>query len=99
MAELPPPDLLDTSGRMRRLVIALLVGAAIGALAYVISDALAAPDEQHATYYTKLGPYRFVWYMTAFFGAVAFAVTLAIQNHFAKKKWREQLVARAKVVS
>jgi hypothetical protein len=98
MSDLPPPDIMDQGGRARRLVLALIIGATVGAVAYLICDGLAKPDQLRAEYEVRSG-YRFVFYMTAFFGGGAFLLTLAIANHFAKKKWRAELVARAKVVS
>jgi hypothetical protein len=99
MSDLPPPDLMDQSGRARRIILALIIGAAVGTAAYYISYGLSKPDEyHHEIVVATQGPWRFVWYMTAFFGMGAFALTLLITNHLAKKKWRAELVARAKVV-
>src|SRR4051794_18530270 len=100
MSELPPPDLMDQSGRMRRLVLALIVGASAGALAYLVCDHLAQPD-------TMAGGYdgghlaratKFVFYMTGLFGVIGFIVTLKIANWRADKAYRESLVARAQQI-
>lgn len=93
MTELPPPDLRDQSGRLRRLVLALIVGAAVATATYLVCDGMAKPETQATT-----GGFRFVFYMTGFFGAGAFIATLAVANAVARKKWRASLVARAEVV-
>ena len=93
MSDLPPPDLMDQGGRARRLFLALLVGAAVGTGTYVYTYRLADPDHQ-STY----GGYKFVYFMTAFFGAVAFILTIGILNKRADKKYKDALLAKAKVV-
>lgn len=100
MSELPPPDLMDESGRLQRLVLALLVGAACGAAAYVICNQLAQPDTMAGGYDGghMARAYKFVFYMVGFFGIAGFLITLSIANQRAKKKWKESLVARAEVV-
>lgn len=89
---LPPPDLLDSGGRLRRLVLAVIVGAAAATAAYALSTSLAEPTKQATT-----GGYKFVFYVTALAGAVSFLVTLAIQNKLADRKYRANLVPRARV--
>src|SRR5438067_9182933 len=71
MSELPPPDLRDQSGRLRRLVLALIVGAAAGSAAYGILYAAIAPAEQHG-YTQTVGTYKLVWYVTGLVFALAF---------------------------
>lgn len=97
MSELPPPDLMDEGGRLRRLVLALLVGAACAAAAYALCTWLTAGAHDNP-YSWKGGPTRFIWYMTGFFGAAGFILTLGIAEKLAKKRWMAQLVARARVV-
>jgi hypothetical protein len=101
MTDLPPPDVKDSAGRMRRLVLALLIGAAAGALAYVIASSMAKPGPIDGVYTsTHVGnTYKFIYYMTGLGFAVAFGITLAIANYRAKQQWRRELVAPAKVVS
>lgn len=93
MSDLPPPDLMDQGGRAKRLFLALLVAAAVGTGTYLYCSRLADPDHQ-ATY----GGYKFVYFMTAFFGASAFLLVLGILNRRADKKYKDALVAQAKVV-
>jgi drug/metabolite transporter (DMT)-like permease len=100
MSELPQPDLMDQSGRMKRLVLALIVAAACGAVAYVICDQLAQPDNMAGGFDggQQARAYKFVFYVVGFVVAGAFAVTLKIANARADKKYKEQLLAQAKVV-
>lgn len=93
MSDFPQPDLMDQGGRARRLFLALLAGAAAGTGTYMYTYRLADPDHQ-ATY----GGYKFVSFMTAFFGAVALVLVLGILNKRADKKYKDALVAKAKVV-
>lgn len=90
-------DLMDQGGRLKRLVLALLVAAAVGTAAYLIASNLTGGAADNP-YNWKGGPTRFIWYMTGLFGAIAFILTLGIAEKIAKKKWKESLVARAEVV-
>ena len=100
MNELPQPDLMDRSGRLRRLVLASIIGAAAFAIAWTITNQLAKPDElaQHGVYSgtSVRNAYRFIWYFSGATFAGAFAITLAITNALAKRKWRRELVPPAK---
>lgn len=94
-------DVMDRSGRMKRLVLALLVGAACGAAAYVVCNQLARPDTMAGGGFDgghQARAFKFVFYMVGFFGIAGFLITLSIANHRANKKWKESLVARAEVV-
>lgn len=92
MSEFPQPDLMDQSGRLRRLVVALLVGVCAGALAYFVTSSMAQPDTARTT-----GAYKFVFYMTALAGGLAFAIALVVQNKLADRRYREGLVAKAQL--
>ena len=93
MSALPPPDLMDQGGRARRLFLALLAAAATAAAVYGIAYKLSDPEHQVTT-----GAFKFVFYMTAFAGAAVFLVVLKVLNWRADRKYREQLLAQAKVV-
>ena len=93
MTDLPPPDLMEQSGRAKRLLLALLVGAAVGTGTYIYTVRLADPEHQVTT-----GGYRFVYFTTALFGAAAFILTLGILNKRADKKYKDAILAKAKVV-
>jgi hypothetical protein len=100
-AQLPPPDLLDSAGRMKRLVIALMIGAAAAAAAYFLADSLAHPDELRGGLYgggQRSRGYQFVYYVTGLAGAACFTIALVVQNHFAKKKWRAEQVPQARAI-
>ena len=95
------PDVLDQGGRAKRLVLGLIIGAACAAIAYTVCRQLTANTPQVGPYYLNNDGHnveKFVWYMTAFFGALGMGITLAITNARAKKKWHDQLVAKARVV-
>src|SRR5277367_4372627 len=101
MSELPPPDLMDRRGRMRRLVIALIVGITVGTLAFGALYALARPDpnaEMPITTYGG-GAWRFVGFFTVGAGAAAFSATLAIANLLAKRRYERERVPPARQVS
>jgi MFS family permease len=93
---------MDRTGRVRRLVLALIVGAAVAAVAFFVCDSLAKPDEQvRDGVYTMQhvsNAYRFVWYFTGFAFAGSFVITLAIANRLARNKWQRERVATARVV-
>ena len=98
--ELPPPDLLDSSGRLRRLAIALVAGAIAGAIAFFICDSLAKPDEMVGGFDggSQRRAYGFVYYTTGLVFAGVLAVALVIQNHLAKKAYvRELGLPKAKI--
>ena len=99
MSEFPQPDLLDSGGRLRRLVLALLIGVAVATFGYFIADAMARPDSMVANHTPgSVGrAYGFVFYITAFSGAVAFIISLVVLNKLADKKYRENLVPRAQL--
>jgi hypothetical protein len=99
MSEYPQPDLRDNGGRLRRLVFALLIGVAVGTLGYFMAAAMARPDSMVASHTARsVGrAYGFVFYVAAFAGAAAFSIALVLQNKLADKKYREGLVAQARV--
>jgi hypothetical protein len=104
MDELPQPDVMDRAGRLRRLVVALIVGITVGSLAFGALYALARPDEVAAAHhfpapsYTS-GPWKFVGYFTFGAGFGAFIATLAVLNHFARRRSERERVPTARQVS
>jgi hypothetical protein len=84
---------MDQSGRARRLVLALILASAAAASVYGVTYAMSAPDHQATT-----GAFRFVFYTTGFAFAAVFITVIKILNWRADKKYREQLVAQAKVI-
>ena len=100
MSEFPQPDLMDQRGRMRRIVIALLLGGAAGALGYFIADSLAKPDDMIAAGKTAGSVARasqFVFYVAGLAFIVVFLAALKVQNTLADRKYRAGLVPRAEV--
>jgi hypothetical protein len=94
-------DVKDSSGRMRRIVIAVICGAAAAGITWLIANALVQPQlEPAATQvsYRQIDGHGFVVWATGIAFAAAIAAALAIQNVVARKKWRDGLVPRAKVV-
>ena len=98
--DLPPPDLKDSTGRMRRIVISLLVAGAAALVAYPIATKLVKPETEAPTMYVssrQMDGGTFVVYVTLIVFASVLAGALALQNYLAKRKWREDMVPRAKV--
>jgi bacteriorhodopsin len=97
-----PDDLMDQSGRMRRIVAALVVGAVCGAIAYLVCWQLSEPDTLPDTLMRnsgRSGAYRFVFYATGLAFALGLSATLVILNARAAKRWRERRVPQAKQIS
>jgi len=97
MSELPPPDVMDTRGRMRRLVLAFVLGAVAAGIAYVLLVNLAQPDTEPALMGQQRRAWNFVGYFTGAAFAGVFTIALLVQNHLAKKQWRADQVAPAKL--
>ncbi len=97
MSELPPPDLLDTRGRMRRLALAFVFGVLAGAIAFAICDHLAKPDAMAGGFDGghRARAYKFVYYTTGFAFAAVFSLALWIQNRIADAQYRKSLTAKA----
>ncbi len=93
------PDLKDSSGRMRRIVLSLLIGGAVASIAYVIANALVQPDKDARVAHVTRGQMSggtFVIWVTLVAFAVGLAAALGIQNALAKKAWNaEQRIAKA----
>jgi len=99
MGDVPVPDVMDSSGRMKRLIIGLIAGATAAAIAYFISDSMAKPAPGPSVSAYSHGAYKFVYYMTALAGGAIFIITTVVLEARAKKQWkREQEIASARVV-
>jgi hypothetical protein len=101
MGDVPVPDVMDGGGRMKRLIYALIAGAAAAAIAYVICDQMVAadPGPHYAPGTYSRGGYKFIGYVTALAGGVVFLVTGGLLEGRAKKQWmREQEIAHARVL-
>lgn len=97
MSELPPPDIRDSTGRLRRLVLAFVLGVVAASIAYVLLVNLAQPDSEPGGLGGQRGrAWKFVYYFTAVAGAGVFAIALVVQNVLAKKRWRAEQVAPAR---
>lgn len=83
---------------MRRLVLAGVCGVVAAAIAYAITSSMAEPDTLATTGHYSRGAYKFVGYVTALGGGAVFLSVLLVQNTLAKKKWRAELAAPARVV-
>ena len=95
-------DVKDSSGQMRRIVISLICGAAAASITWLIANALVKPELEPATArvsYRQMDGHGFVLWAAGIAFTIVLAAALAIQNMVAKKKWRDGLVPRAKVVS
>ena len=98
-SEPPPPDVLDSSGRIRRLVLALVLGMFAAGTVYGLTWGLARPDEIAGGYDggSSSRAYQFVYYFTALAGGACFTIALVIQNRLAKRKWQRELLPNAKL--
>jgi H+/gluconate symporter-like permease len=96
--QFPQPDLRDAAGRMRRLVLSLLIGAAAGAIGYFIANTVVKPETQPPTTYVprQMSAGGFVIWVGAITAVLAFAVALAAQNLLAKRRARAERVPSAK---
>jgi hypothetical protein len=87
MTDLPPPDLRDRVGRVRRVVLAAIIGVTAAATVYAVWHVVAYPDHMGV-----------LDAATCLVGGVTFLVTLKIANWRADKKYREQQLAQARTV-
>ena len=94
-------DVKDSSGRLHRIIIALICGAAAAGITWLVANALVKPDLEPVTTdvsYRQIDGHGFVLWATGIAFAIVVGAALAIQNAIAKKKWRDGLVPQAKVV-
>jgi hypothetical protein len=93
-SDLPPPDLVDTAGHLKRAGVALAVAIALGTAAYWTCSALFEPGRVYAGSSVP-SKYKFIAFFTAVAGGLGFWITRAALQHLADKRWRGQLVPRA----
>ena len=98
------PDLKDSGGRMKRLVLALTVAVIVGAAVYGALYAFARPDDVAAAQAEGISVYRhtrtayqFVFYFSGAAFIAAFLVTLRLANRAADKKYARELTPEARV--
>lgn len=91
--DLPPPDLIDSRGRMRRLVLAFVLGVVAASIAYVVADNLAKPEQMPGGYDagSRTRAFGFVFYTTGAAFAGVFALALVIQNAIEKRRYVRSL--------
>jgi hypothetical protein len=102
MTELPQPDIMDRAGRVRRTVLALVVGVIVAGAAYSISYALMPRSELDKPFYYvahNMSAHGFIVWITLLSGMIAFSVTAAISTVLAKKKWERERVAPARAIT
>jgi hypothetical protein len=87
--EPPPPDVLDTRGRMRRLVISFVIAVIVASVAYGIAYGMAGKDTERAG--RRRGAYNFIIYVTGGAFAGSFALAQVIQNAIEKKRYLKSL--------
>jgi len=90
MSELPPPDLLDHGNRLRRFVLATILGVAAAVATYRFTWRTFHPERQVTT-----GGYELVTMATMLAGALVFGATMKIMAVLARRK--EQPVPRATI--
>jgi hypothetical protein len=98
LTDQPVPDLLDTSGRLRRMGIAAALATLVAVVAALVCYNLAQTDLETTSLYTartRGGAWRFVGYMTGMAWIVTFVVTHWLLGRRAKRK--DSFVAQARV--
>jgi hypothetical protein len=96
-----PTDLMDTAGRLRRIVVAVAVGVAVGVVAYLIADRLVAPETETAAVHVtsrQMSGGAFVLWIAGIALAGGFAITLSVLEIIAKRRWRDAQVPRARAL-
>ncbi|MCE9575145.1 MAG: hypothetical protein K8W52_18480 [Deltaproteobacteria bacterium] len=93
MRDYPPEDLLDHRGRLNRLVLALVAGIAVGAVAYFVTDSLAGADYARG----DRGAGRFIFGLTGVAFAGAFALVHWLLRRRDLKKWHAARIPKATV--
>ncbi len=77
------PDVLDETGRLRRLAIAFVIAVLAAGIAFLVCDQLATPDEIRPS--SRSGAYRFVYYVTGLTFAVVLTAAHGIQKWLVRR--------------
>lgn len=75
---------------LKQLGVSLLFGVVAAVIAYMVTNAMATPDEAVGSYQTR-SAYRFVFYMTALVGGVVFIITMTVYKKLADRKYKASL--------
>jgi uncharacterized protein YacL len=99
MPQFEQPDLKDSAGRLRRIVLSLLIGAACGALGYVIASQLIDTTGPQTVRVAsgQMSAAGFVVWVGIMAFIVTFTLALMVQNHLARKAARAERVPSAKL--
>ena len=93
----PVVDLLDQRGRLRRFVLAVMLGT-VGALgAGTVAYWLSTPDQLSPVGGQMTRAWRFVFYLGGLGGALTFAVTQALLSRRARRRWDAARVPAARI--
>ena len=84
------PYEIQTPSAAKQFGIAVFFGALAGFIAYKIADAMAEPDKVVGSIQTQ-GAYKFVFYITALAGGVAFIIALKVYKWWADKQYARSL--------
>ncbi len=98
------PDLKDSRGRMKRIILALTVAVIVGAAVYGALYAFARPDDAAAAHAEGISTYRhartafqFVFFFSGGAFIVTFLATLKLANSAADKSYARELTPEAKL--
>ncbi len=95
IGEFPQPDLRDSSGRARRLVLGLLIGIGVGSLAYFIANTLIDPEPAMLYAHRRMSRDTFVVWVALVSGVVGLVVAVVVQNRLAKQRSQAEHLPRA----
>ena len=100
MPDPDPGDLKDNAGRLRRLAVSLVVGIALGVVAYLIADHVVPRETTPAALVTarQMSAPGFVLWIGLIAGVGGFAITLVVLERIATKRWRDAQVPRARAL-
>jgi hypothetical protein len=97
MSEPPPPDLLDYRGRLRRLAIALVVGAIAAGVVYGIVFGIAGSQLETNKNFRANAAGRFIGYFTGLAFVVAGSITHIVVTKLEQRRERREKLPTAKL--